>query len=295
MATEFLMPKLGLTMEEGTITEWLVADGEIVEAGAAVLRIETDKTETEVEAARPPDACTSWVAGRRHLCVRRADRLVPRRRRSAPPRRRRPGGGPPSLPAAAAPAPRHRAARTTSHRGRRAGGSSPRRWPSGSRPSVASTCAPFAAPAPEGRSSPPTSTGVHGNTCGTRLRPHLGPPSDRRSGGRPPRQRANSPICSASTSPPSRRPHRRARHTESSPSTSARSSAPRPAPALAPQPAPASAGSRPSPRRRRSRPRGRQAQRDARHDRQADARVAPADGAAHAVHGRRPRRRGGRP
>ena len=51
MATEFLMPKLGLTMEEGTITEWLVADGEHVTAGSPVLRIETDKTETDVEAA----------------------------------------------------------------------------------------------------------------------------------------------------------------------------------------------------------------------------------------------------
>lgn len=51
MATEFIMPKLGLTMEEGTITEWLAEDGETVSAGAAVLRIETDKTETDVEAA----------------------------------------------------------------------------------------------------------------------------------------------------------------------------------------------------------------------------------------------------
>jgi pyruvate dehydrogenase E2 component (dihydrolipoamide acetyltransferase) len=51
MATEFLMPKLGLTMEEGTILEWLVADGDEVKAGSAVLRIETDKTETDVEAA----------------------------------------------------------------------------------------------------------------------------------------------------------------------------------------------------------------------------------------------------
>lgn len=58
MATEFLMPKLGLTMEEGTIAEWLVADGETVSAGAAVLRIETDKTETDVEAAE---------AGRLHV------------------------------------------------------------------------------------------------------------------------------------------------------------------------------------------------------------------------------------
>ncbi len=51
MATEFIMPKLGLTMEEGTITEWFAEDGDAVTAGAALLRIETDKTETDVEAA----------------------------------------------------------------------------------------------------------------------------------------------------------------------------------------------------------------------------------------------------
>jgi pyruvate dehydrogenase E2 component (dihydrolipoamide acetyltransferase) len=51
MATEFLMPKLGLTMEEGTIAEWLVGDGDHVQSGSPVLRIETDKTETDVEAA----------------------------------------------------------------------------------------------------------------------------------------------------------------------------------------------------------------------------------------------------
>ena len=50
MATEFIMPKLGLTMEEGTITEWLADDGVDVAAGSPVLRIETDKTETDVEA-----------------------------------------------------------------------------------------------------------------------------------------------------------------------------------------------------------------------------------------------------
>ncbi len=51
MATEFIMPKLGLTMEEGTITEWYAAEGDTVAAGTAVLRIETDKTETDVESA----------------------------------------------------------------------------------------------------------------------------------------------------------------------------------------------------------------------------------------------------
>ena len=64
MATEFLMPKLGLTMEEGTILEWLIADGDAVEIGAAILRIETDKTETDVEAA---------TSGRLHVVGRVGD------------------------------------------------------------------------------------------------------------------------------------------------------------------------------------------------------------------------------
>jgi len=50
MAREFTMPKLGLTMEEATIIEWLVPDGGELVEGDAALRIETDKVETEVEA-----------------------------------------------------------------------------------------------------------------------------------------------------------------------------------------------------------------------------------------------------
>ena len=48
MAQQFQMPKLGLTMEEGTILQWLVEDETEVAAGQAVLIIETDKVETEV-------------------------------------------------------------------------------------------------------------------------------------------------------------------------------------------------------------------------------------------------------
>lgn len=53
MATEFLMPKLGLTMEEGTIVQWLVPDGGDVTPGMPVLQIETDKVESDVEAPAP--------------------------------------------------------------------------------------------------------------------------------------------------------------------------------------------------------------------------------------------------
>ncbi|MYB27826.1 MAG: 2-oxo acid dehydrogenase subunit E2 [Acidimicrobiaceae bacterium] len=51
MATEFQMPKLGLTMEAGTIIGWHVADGAEVTEGMAVLAIETDKVESDVEAS----------------------------------------------------------------------------------------------------------------------------------------------------------------------------------------------------------------------------------------------------
>lgn len=51
MAIEFIMPKLGLTMEEGTILQWLVPDGAEVTAGMAVMSIETDKVESDVEAS----------------------------------------------------------------------------------------------------------------------------------------------------------------------------------------------------------------------------------------------------
>lgn len=44
------MPKLGLTMTDGTIREWLVSEGSKVQPGEPVLIIETDKVETEVEA-----------------------------------------------------------------------------------------------------------------------------------------------------------------------------------------------------------------------------------------------------
>jgi pyruvate/2-oxoglutarate dehydrogenase complex dihydrolipoamide acyltransferase (E2) component len=43
------LPKLGLTMEEGTVLEWHVAVGDEIEAGAEVVTIETDKVDNTVE------------------------------------------------------------------------------------------------------------------------------------------------------------------------------------------------------------------------------------------------------
>ena len=43
------MPQLGLTMETGTILQWLKAVGDTVEKGQPVVLIQTDKVEYEVE------------------------------------------------------------------------------------------------------------------------------------------------------------------------------------------------------------------------------------------------------
>ena len=50
MPTSILMPALSPTMEEGTLTQWLKAEGDTVAAGDILAEIETDKATMEVEA-----------------------------------------------------------------------------------------------------------------------------------------------------------------------------------------------------------------------------------------------------
>ena len=50
MATQVQIPKLGLTMQEGTIASWQVGEGSEVTVGQVLYILETDKVETEVEA-----------------------------------------------------------------------------------------------------------------------------------------------------------------------------------------------------------------------------------------------------
>jgi pyruvate dehydrogenase E2 component (dihydrolipoamide acetyltransferase) len=46
---EVIMPKLGLTMEEGTIVRWLKSEGDTVEEGDVLFEVQTDKVVMEVE------------------------------------------------------------------------------------------------------------------------------------------------------------------------------------------------------------------------------------------------------
>ena len=50
MPTEIYLVKVGMTMHEGTVEEWYVADGERVEAGAMLYRLETEKVNLDVDA-----------------------------------------------------------------------------------------------------------------------------------------------------------------------------------------------------------------------------------------------------
>lgn len=50
MATEILLPKIGFSMAEGQVAEWLVRDGDEVSEGQPLFSLEADKSTNEVEA-----------------------------------------------------------------------------------------------------------------------------------------------------------------------------------------------------------------------------------------------------
>ena len=50
MATDVIMPALGMAQEKGTLVSWLKAEGDPVKRGEALMEVETDKATVEVEA-----------------------------------------------------------------------------------------------------------------------------------------------------------------------------------------------------------------------------------------------------
>ena len=59
MSYEVILPKWGLTMEEGTLATWLVNEGETVIAGQEIAEVETDKVNSMLEA--PADGILSKI------------------------------------------------------------------------------------------------------------------------------------------------------------------------------------------------------------------------------------------
>ena len=60
MASEIRIPKLGMSVTEMTLNEWMFGDGDRVEKGNIIYTVETDKSTTEVEAQ---DSGTIRVTG----------------------------------------------------------------------------------------------------------------------------------------------------------------------------------------------------------------------------------------
>src|SRR3990167_2053682 len=50
MATDVIMPALGMAQEKGTLVSWLRAEGDPVKKGEPLMEVETDKATVEVEA-----------------------------------------------------------------------------------------------------------------------------------------------------------------------------------------------------------------------------------------------------
>jgi pyruvate dehydrogenase E2 component (dihydrolipoamide acetyltransferase) len=69
MPFEITMPQLGLTMEQGTVVEWLVEEGDQISAGQEIFLVETDKSVIAVEAHRDGVLARILVPAHRELLV----------------------------------------------------------------------------------------------------------------------------------------------------------------------------------------------------------------------------------
>jgi len=48
MSTQIIVPKIGFSMNEGTLTEWLAEDGAIVAEGQPLYALESEKSVQEI-------------------------------------------------------------------------------------------------------------------------------------------------------------------------------------------------------------------------------------------------------
>ncbi len=49
MSTQILLPKLGFSMNEGSLSQWLIADGATVKEGEPLYALESEKSVQEIE------------------------------------------------------------------------------------------------------------------------------------------------------------------------------------------------------------------------------------------------------
>jgi len=68
MSTTLTMPKLEMSMQEGTLAEWVVPDGGDVKEGDVIYLLETDKTSREIEAPASGKLVHKAEAGEVYSC-----------------------------------------------------------------------------------------------------------------------------------------------------------------------------------------------------------------------------------
>ena len=68
MATPYVMPKLAMAMNEGTISEWLVNHGDQVEKGQPLASVETEKVAYDVESPESGYICIILQQGETVPC-----------------------------------------------------------------------------------------------------------------------------------------------------------------------------------------------------------------------------------
>src|SRR5881398_3148256 len=94
-AVDVVMPQMGVSVSEGTITKWLKREGEQVEADEPLLEISTDKVDTEVPSPASGTLTQIFVqegetvdVGTKLGQIGRSGRLLPSPRRPRPRRKR---------------------------------------------------------------------------------------------------------------------------------------------------------------------------------------------------------------
>ncbi len=66
MSTDIILPKIGFSMNEGTVQTWLVEDGGQATEGQPLYELESDKSVTEVEAPASGTLRIKVQAGETH-------------------------------------------------------------------------------------------------------------------------------------------------------------------------------------------------------------------------------------
>lgn len=68
MATTLTIPKLEMSMSEGTLAQWVVEDGADVKEGDVIYVLETDKTSRDIEAPASGKLVHKAPAGETYDC-----------------------------------------------------------------------------------------------------------------------------------------------------------------------------------------------------------------------------------